>query len=75
MKNQQEIQNLCEASGLAVSQLRVADDVLVVTPASLDELPEADALAELSVKLREASSCRYVTLAVDELVDELAVDL
>jgi hypothetical protein len=65
MTNEQEIRNLCEANGLSVSDLRLADDVLVVTPASLDHLPDADTLVDLGDKLREVSSARYVTLAID----------
>jgi hypothetical protein len=70
MTNDQKIRNLCEASGLAVSKLRLADDILVVTPTSLDALPDAEALAALSDQLREVTSARYVTVDIEDQTED-----
>lgn len=60
------IRQLCEECGLRVAEIRQADEVLVVVPASLDTLPSSAVLEDLAQQLREATSCRYVTLAIDE---------
>ncbi|QDG51272.1 hypothetical protein FIV42_11125 [Persicimonas caeni] len=60
------IEEICTQGGLRVAEIRQAGDVLVVVPASLEALPSADALEKLAEQLREASSCRYVTVAIDE---------
>ncbi len=64
--NSQTVKRICDASGVRVAEIRQRDDVLIVVPACLEELPGADALAGLAEQLREATSFRYVTLAVDE---------
>jgi hypothetical protein len=66
MIDETTIRNLCQQRGLTVSQVRLANDVLVVTPTSIDALPDADTLADLSEKLREVSSARYVTLGIND---------
>lgn len=62
----EQIREICEERGLKVAEIRQTDEVLVVVPASLDALPAPEVLADLAQQLREASSCRYVTLAIDE---------
>ena len=63
--NEETIEQTCEAAGLDVAEIDRRDEVLVIVPASLDDLPTADELQELVGRLREQSELRYVTLAID----------
>jgi hypothetical protein len=63
------LEQICEAVGFPVADIRRRGEVLVIVPASLAELPDRAALSSLAERLRERSGARYVTLGVDAAGD------
>lgn len=60
-----QIKDICAAEGLKVAEVSRQGDVLVITPASLQDVPAAGALRRLADRLGELGEQRYVTVAVD----------
>lgn len=63
--DERHIKDICAADGLQVAEINRHDDVLVITPAALEELSGADRLRRLADQLGEVTGVRYVTVAVD----------
>jgi hypothetical protein len=63
--NESQIKDICAAEGLDVARVSRREEVLVLTPASLEGLPRAEALRRIADRLGEAGAHRYVTVAVD----------
>lgn len=63
-EKQRRIKALCEEAGFPLAQVRQEDDVLILVPASLAALPDAEALQALSDRI-ERLGYRYVAFSVD----------
>ena len=61
---QRRIAALCEEAGFPLAQVQQEDDVLVLVPASLAALPDAEVLQTLSDRV-ERLGYRYVAFSVD----------
>ncbi|MFW5968776.1 MAG: hypothetical protein ACOCV2_14725 [Persicimonas sp.] len=63
----ESIRELCAEYGLRAESVRRTDEILIIVPQSLDELPDQVTLGRLVEALRATSEQRYITLAIDEV--------
>lgn len=63
----ESIHRLCAEYDLNVESVRRTDEILIIVPRSLDELPDQVALGRLVEALRATTDQRYITLAIDEV--------